>query len=70
METLAVRIASLTPVTVKGTWLRHSDAGYPERALAGRACRVRALGHQARVRCAVPGRAGAVGRRRGVPTLH
>ncbi|WP_375504837.1 RES domain-containing protein [uncultured Jatrophihabitans sp.] len=37
METLAVRIASLTPVTVKGTWLRHSDAGYPQRALDGHA---------------------------------
>lgn len=35
-ESLAVRIASVPVTTVKGTWLRHAFAAYPERALDGR----------------------------------
>ena len=35
-ESLAVRVASAPVTTVKGTWLRHAFAAYPERALDGR----------------------------------
>ena len=36
-QTLAVRIAGLAPVTVTGTWQRHSSAALPDHALSGRA---------------------------------
>ena len=35
-ESLSVKIASVPVTTVNGTWLRHSFAAYPERALDGR----------------------------------
>lgn len=35
-ESLSVRVASVPVTTVKGTWLRHAFAAYPERALDGR----------------------------------
>lgn len=35
-ESLAVRVASVPVTTVRGTWLRHAFAAYPERALDGR----------------------------------
>lgn len=36
VESLAVRVASVPVVHVRGTWLRHAFAAYPERALEGR----------------------------------